>query len=70
MAKEALREVHQLEKDYPEITYLQFLEASCLTVLGQKEEAANVLKTALIEFPENDEAVQLYQALTGKENLE
>jgi tetratricopeptide (TPR) repeat protein len=69
-SREALKEVRQLQKDYPAITYLKFLEASCLTVMGEKQYAAEVLRTALADFPENEEARVLYQALTGEDYVD
>ena len=64
-SKEALLSIEQLSNSYPELTYLNFLRASCLVLVGEREKARAVLETALRDFPDNVEGRQLFKALRG-----
>ena len=62
----ALRKIQALREQYPYISYLAFLEASCLVVVNQNEAAMALLKKALQDFPDHREAQILYRKLAGK----
>jgi hypothetical protein len=66
MAADALRKVEMLEWRYPSVSYLKFLKASCLVVLGDIARAKEILKKALEEFPQNREGQDLYKLLQSK----
>lgn len=65
-AQEALEQIKEVQKTYPQATYLKFIEASCLVVLGKKEEARGILELALKNFPDNEEGRKLYISLGGQ----
>ncbi|NQY99799.1 MAG: hypothetical protein HRT45_03915 [Bdellovibrionales bacterium] len=61
----ALQKVKALQVEYPNLVYLQFLEASCLTLMGQNAEAKRVLTRALEDHPDNPEGQRLNRYLSG-----
>ena len=65
-AQAALDTVKQVQKDHPGVTYLYFIEASCLYVLGKEQEAKAALAAGLQDFPEHKAGRNLYQSLGGK----
>lgn len=67
--EDALVEVTNLSNRYPNISYLNFMRASCLVVIGKQELALEVLEAALKDFPDNNSGKQLYKSLTGNEYL-
>lgn len=64
--EEALYRVQELRSKYPRVSYLAFLEASCLVVLGDFETARGLLERALAEYPNNQEAQALYRSIAGE----
>jgi predicted Zn-dependent protease len=64
-AKEALHKLEGLQASYPEITYLNFLKASCYVLLGETSRAKVALETAMRDFPENEDGKALYQTISG-----
>lgn len=66
--KQALESIKLIKKDYPRLSYLHFLEASCYLMLGQRGVAKDLLRQGLEDFPENEDAKKLYLSLlTDKE---
>ena len=65
-AKEALELVQEIQREYPNVSYFKFVEASCLAVLGEKEKARSVLSDALKKYPSHPEAQKLFVALGGE----
>lgn len=65
-ADKALDKVQRVQKDFPDLAFLSFLEASCQIILGQKEAARKSLGLGLQSFPEHKEARALYLELGGK----
>lgn len=53
-ARDALSIIETLQSKAPELTYLNFLKASCLVVLGERERARAALSVALDAFPDNE----------------
>ena len=61
----AFQKTKALQVEYPNLMYLKFLEASCLTLMGQKAEAQRVLNRALEVHPNNPEGQRLNRYLSG-----
>ncbi len=53
-ARDALKVIENVQQKNPELTYLNFLKASCLVILGEKDRARTSLERALADFPENE----------------
>lgn len=66
-ATEALQAVEGLQRKYPKVSYVNFIKASCLVVLNQKDRALEALGLALADFPTNPGGRLMYRALAGKE---
>lgn len=64
-ARGALSIIEDLQSKSPELTYLNFLKASCLIVLGEREKARAALDVALAAFPDNESGRALSQSLSG-----
>jgi predicted Zn-dependent protease len=62
-AKSALETVEKIMAKYPQLSYLKFIKASCLMVMGNKDNALKVLEETLNEYPENKLALDLYSKL-------
>jgi predicted Zn-dependent protease len=62
-AKGALETVEKIITKYPQLSYLKFIKASCLMVMGNKENALKILEETLNEHPENKLAMELYSKL-------
>jgi len=62
-AKGALETVEKIIIKYPQLSYLKFIKASCLMVMGNKENAVKLLEETLTEYPENKLAMELYSRL-------
>ena len=65
-AKDALATIEDLQTRYPELTFLNFLKASCLIVLGERERAKTTLDAALDAFPDNEAGRALAASLSGR----
>lgn len=61
----AFQKTKALQVEYPNLVYLKFLEASCLTLMGEKAEAKRVLNRALEVYPNNPEGQRLNRYLSG-----
>jgi hypothetical protein len=48
---QAYRDLLQLQAKYPEVTFLEFLKASILLVMGKKAEAEKTAEAAVKKFP-------------------
>jgi tetratricopeptide (TPR) repeat protein len=59
----AISKATELVEKYPNITYFKFLQASCYVMKGNKRKSQAILKTALKEYPDHPEALQLYKSL-------
>lgn len=66
-ALEALKVIEATQEKFPRVSYLNFIKASCLVVLNQKQRAIEALSLALAEFPKNPGGRLMYKALAGKE---
>lgn len=66
-AAAALSTVEGLIGKYPTISYLNFMKASCLVMLGQKNDAVAALEAALHAHPQHVQARSLYRGLAGKD---
>lgn len=53
-ARDALKVIENVQEKNPDLTYLNFLKASCLVILGEKDRARTSLERALADFPENE----------------
>lgn len=53
-ARDALKVIEGVQEKNPDLTYLNFLKASCLVILGEKDRARTSLERALTDFPENE----------------
>lgn len=53
-ARDALGVIENLQDKNSELTYLNFLKASCLVVLGERARARTALEDALASFPDNE----------------
>jgi hypothetical protein len=69
-AAAALTTVEGLISKYPTVSYLNFIKASCLVMLGQKSEAIAALESALHDHPQHAQARSLYRNLAGKDYQE
>lgn len=65
--KEALFKADELYKKYPNLSFLKFLKASCLVVMGDRKSARVLLESALAELPNNASALALYKSLSGRD---
>ena len=63
---EALRKVRSLKKSYPEIAYLNFLEASTLTLMNRRGEAIPLLRKGLADHPEFEPAQELLRSIASE----
>lgn len=61
--EEALALIRKSLQNYPGLTYLRFLEGSCLSLMGQRGQAISVLEEALVEYPDQPEAQKLLEVL-------
>lgn len=66
-ALEALQVIDATQARYPGVTYLNFIKASCLVVLNQKQRAIEALNLALTRFPKNEGGRLMYKALAGRD---
>ena len=64
--EEALIKITILQNKYPRLTYLKFIQASCLLLLGKNQQAKIALDEALMEFPNQTEGLKLYKLLNAK----
>jgi predicted Zn-dependent protease len=64
--KEALERIEALQKQFPKVSYLQFLRASTLYMGGEKEKARIAIERGLKDFPDNQDAWLFYKALGGE----
>jgi hypothetical protein len=65
-AREALMLVDGLQTQYPQLTYLNFMRASALFVLGDRDKALGALDIALSSFPDNAAGLSLRKTLTSE----
>ena len=63
---DALKKVRDLKKNYPEIAYLNFLEASTLTLMNRRGEAIPLLRKGLAEHPEFEPAKNLLRSIASE----
>ena len=64
--QDALVQVQRLKDKFPGLTYLSFLEASVYLVMGDKGKTKQLLEVALTNYPDNQEAMDLYISLLDK----
>lgn len=64
-AREALGIIENLQEKNSELTYLNFLKASCLVVLGERSRAREALDAALASFPDNEAGKALLNQIDG-----
>jgi thioredoxin-like negative regulator of GroEL len=65
-AKDALATIEDLQTRNPELTYLNFIKASCLVVLGERDRARSALDAALSAFPDNESGRALAASIIRK----
>ena len=65
--KEAREMLASIQGQYPHVTYLDFLRASCLTMEGDHEGAIGALKRALEDHPNHADGLKLLKVLTKGE---
>lgn len=65
-AKDALTKLQGLKKEFPELTYLYFLEASIHYIMGDTKKTKSLLELALSKYPDNEDALSLYASLLSK----
>ena len=67
-AKDALARLDELQRKHPRVTFLNFLRASILVVLGDQAQALSILGVALRDFPQNEAGREMYRTISqGKE---
>lgn len=64
--QQALERVEALQRQYPQIPYLQFLRASSLYVIGETEKAKVALEAGLKDLPDDANASKFYEFLGGR----
>ncbi|GEM_PF-4759751 len=69
-ASSALSRVRDLRGKYPNVSFLKLTEASCLVVMGQNNEAKNLLEQILVESPANAEAKTLLQTISSRGSVQ
>jgi hypothetical protein len=63
---EAYRDLIQLQSKYPEVTFLEFLKASILLLMGKKAEAQKTAEAAVKKFPSYKGGQVFLDAVKGK----
>ncbi len=63
--RDALNIIENIQKDSPELTYLNFLKASAHVLNGDRNSAISALETALASFPGNASGEALLKSLKG-----
>ena len=63
---QALENVRDLKKNYPDISYLNFLEASTLTLMNRRGEAIPLLRKGLVEHPDFEPAKNLLRSIASE----
>ena len=67
-AKDSLARLDELQRKYPRVTFLNFIRASLLVVLGDQGQALSILGVALRDFPQNESGREMYRTISqGKE---
>ena len=66
---EAAAITEELEKKFPRVTTLKFIEASCHLLQGHDGLAETELKSAIKAFPDNKQGKQLYDSLVQDRKL-
>lgn len=66
-AREALPKVKKLQEQYPRVAHLKYLEASCLTLMGDRKNARVVLEEAkILDQDVSSSAQDFNRALAGE----
>lgn len=62
----ALQKVSELKTQYPNVRYLDFIEASASFLVGDRSRALSALESGLLAHPDYRPGLQLYKNLGGK----
>lgn len=62
----AYKDLTDLEAKYPEVTFLEYLRASLLLLMGKKSEAEKVAENAYQKFPTYKGAKEFLETIKGK----
>ena len=65
-SQDAYNMARTLRVKYPRINYLKFIEATCLVVTGRLQQARDLLKQALNEYPNNIPAQDLLRSISSE----
>jgi hypothetical protein len=63
--KEALAKLDLIQAKYPRVSYLNFLRASALFLMGEKIKSKLAIEVALKDFPNDENARSFYESLGG-----
>ena len=55
-----------LRQEFPDITYLKFIEASCHILLNNRDTAKTLMEDALTDFPDDKNATDMYISLLNE----
>jgi hypothetical protein len=61
--REALRLIEELQANYPELSYLNFLKASAFVLMGERARARTAVEAGLVDFPEDVSGKALLRSL-------
>ena len=61
--REALAKLDQVQRQFPKVTYLNFIRVSILLLLGEQAQAESLLGLTLKEFPGNEMGQELYKSI-------
>jgi len=64
---DAVKDITQLRTKFPNVAFLDFLEASVAVVKGDSEKAKSLLKRGLVSHPDFEEGKKLLQQLERRE---